>query len=85
MHAIIKLFLSDQKIKVSLSGESEYAVNSGVPQRSFLDLILFLIFINDLPDDLMCRVGIFADDTTLYSAPSKPSSVFAFWCIFSEP
>ena len=76
--AIIKSFLSDRKIKVVLNGESsgEYAVNSGVPQGSVLGPILFLIFINDLPDDLMCRVGIFVDDTTLYSGLPKPSSIF---------
>ena len=38
--------------------------------------ILFLIFINDLPDYLMCRVGTFADDTTLYSGLPKPSCFF---------
>ena len=76
--AIIKSFLSNRKIKVVLNGESssEYAVNSGVPQGSVLGPILFLIFINDLPDDLMCRVGIFADDTTLYSGLPKPSCIF---------
>ena len=76
--AIIKLFLSNQKIKVVPNGESlnEYAVNSGVPQGSVLSPILFLFFINHLPDDLMCRVGIFADDRTLYSGLPKPSCIF---------
>ena len=28
---------------------------------------LFLLYINDLPDDVICNVAIYADDTTLYS------------------
>ena len=39
-------------------------------------LILFLIFINDLRDDLTCRVGTFADHTTLCSSLPKPSCIF---------
>ena len=27
----------------------------------------FLLYINDLPDDAICNIDIYADDTTLYS------------------
>jgi len=37
---------------------------------------LFLVFINDLPDELFSRVGIFADDTTIYSCLGKSHTVF---------
>ena len=49
-----------------LDGNSsqEYPVNAGVPQGSIL--ILFLLYINDLPDDVICNIAINADDTTLY-------------------
>ena len=37
------------------------------PQYSILDSTLFLIYINDLPDDCICNIDIYADDIILYS------------------
>ena len=62
-------FLKDQKQRVVLNGQnSSWAnVEVGVPQGSILGSLLFLIYINDLPDNLSTNVKLFADDTSLFS------------------
>ena len=57
-------------------GSEEYLVNAGAPQGSILGLILFLLYINDLPDDVMCDIAIYADDTTLYSKCDQASDLW---------
>ena len=73
---LIESFLTDRKIKVVLDGQSSryYSINAGVPQGSILGPTLFLIFVNDLPDDILCKLAIYADDTTIYQSLSLPRS-----------
>ena len=61
-------FLMGRSPTVVLNGNSsdELQVLSGVPQGSVLGPILFLLYINDLPDSLQSQVRLFADDTAVY-------------------
>ena len=75
---LIFSFLSNRRLRVVLDGKSsqEYPVNAGVPQGSILGPTLFLIYINDLPDDVICNIAIYADDTTLYSKCDQASDLW---------
>ena len=75
---IISSFLSNRQLQVVLDGKSsqEYTVNAGVLQGSILDPTLFLLHINDLPDDVICNIAIYADDTTLYSKCDQASDLW---------
>ena len=67
-HKWISSWLSGRSQQVVLDGQASdpVPVLSGVPQGSVLGPILFLIFINDLPDNIKSSVCLFADDCVLY-------------------
>ena len=75
---LISSFFSNRRLRVVLDGKSsqEYPVNAGVPQGSILGPTLFLLYINDLPDDAICSITIYADDTTLYSKCDQASDLW---------
>ena len=52
---------------LNAKSSEEYLVNAGVPEGSIFGPTLFLLYLNDLPDDVICKIAIYADDTTLYS------------------
>ena len=64
----IEKWLIDRRQRVVVNGEVSNwkAVLSGVPQGSVLGPILFLIYINDLDDDITSKVLKFADDTKVF-------------------
>ena len=76
--SVTSSFLSNRRLRVVLDGKSsqEYPVNAGAPQSSFLSPTLFLLYINNLPDDIICDIAIYADDTTLYSKCDQPSDLW---------
>ena len=69
----IEAFLSGRSQQVSLGGchSSMIDVTSGVPQGSVLGPLLFLIYVNDLPEVVSCPIKLFADDTKLFSGMSS--------------
>ena len=61
-----------------LDGKSsqEYPVNARAPQESVLGPTFFLLYINGLPDDVICNIVINTDDTSLYS---KCDQAYDLW------
>ena len=56
----ISSFVSNRWLQVVLDGKSsqEYPVNAGVPQGSILGLIPFLLYMSDLPGNVICNIAI---------------------------
>ena len=63
---LISSFLSNRWLRV---------VNTGVPQGSILCPTLFLLYINDLLDNVICDIAIYTDDNTLYSKCDQASDL----------
>ena len=67
-------FLSDRSQQVIINGalSSPCKVNSGVPQGSVLGPTLFLVYINDIADDIQSQLRLFADDCIIYRTINTP-------------
>ena len=72
---LFQSYLSNRKQVVVVEGTKSETldVEAGVPQGSRLGPLLFIIFINDLTNDLESEITIFADDTTLLATGKDPN------------
>ena len=69
LFCLLENYLENRKQRVILHGQCSSWINivSGVPQGSVLGPLLFLMYINDLPNGLVSMYKIFADDTSIFS------------------
>ena len=62
----------------------EYPTNAVLPWGSILGPTPFLLYINDLPDDVICDIAIYADDTTFYYKCDQASDLWQQLELVSE-
>ena len=84
IHAWFADYLSDRKQRVVLPGAvSDWTyIRAGVPQGSILGPLLFLLYINDIVNDIGSNIRLFADDTSLFIIVDDP--VTAAGCINAD-
>ena len=65
---LLQNYLTVRQQKVVLKGQTSLWLNvsTSVPQGSVLGPLLFLIYINDLPDEITSSCKIFGDDTLFF-------------------
>ena len=79
-YGLIHSFLGDTHQRVALNGQSSKwsHIKAGVTQGSILEPLLFLVYINDLPEGLTTSAKLFADDTSRFSVVHDSAASTAF-------
>ena len=74
--AWFKDYLSNRNQRVVIPGATSDTVyiQAGVPQGSILGPLLFLLYINDIVEDIGSNIRLFADDTSLYIIVENPAT-----------
>ena len=73
IHGWLKSWLTsrDQRVVVDGDHSTSVPVRSGVPQGTVLGPLMFLLYINDIGDDIKSSIRLFADDSLIYMAISS--------------
>ena len=66
---LFQSFQDNRYQRVLLNGQTSHSelIKAGVSQGSSLGLLLFSIYTNDLPNNLISKVILFAHDTSIFS------------------
>jgi hypothetical protein len=64
----IESYLTNRKQQVVINGQisTETTISAGVPQGSVLGPLLFILYINDITEDIDTEIRLYADDTCIY-------------------
>ena len=81
LYNLLENYLAGRHQRVTLNGQTSSwrPVLAGVPQGSILGQLIFLVYINDLPDELKSNAKLFADDTSLFAIVNPLSAYITKW------
>ena len=67
-------YLTDRKQKTYANGATSdlKTITQGVPQGSILGPLLYVLYANDIEQNILSKVTFYADDTVIYASHKKP-------------